>query len=167
MSEPEEIKKVIEQYEKMGDDLKKKFHEFYGLFEKTRRSTREKVSENVFVETLKEVIAITMSKAEMIEEWKQLQAKLDPDPNDKSKQLKRVLNAAFEDNLSPADKIKYRTKKGRGYRIFDYARDRAEELGIEPFGDEVKERLGEAYRATLSFPRRVSRKTAKKREKKS
>jgi len=154
MTTKDDIEEVMKQYEKMSDQQKAEFRRIYGFIERSKARKRRKVSQENFQNILKQVLEITRQKADLISKWKELQRELDPNPKDKKAQLKRILYAAFDDNLSAMEKMKYRKRRGRGYRIFDYAKDHAKELGVTPFTEEEMEILNEAYLATLSFPKR-------------
>ena len=154
MQTKDDIEEVMKQYEKMTDQQKTEFRKIYGLIERSKARKGRKIPKENFQSILKQVLEITLQKAELISKWKELQKKLDPNPKDKKAQLKRILYAAFDDNLSAMEKMKYRKRRGRGYRIFEYAQDHAKELGIQTLTEEDSELLNEAYMATLSFPRR-------------
>jgi len=166
MPTKDDIEEVMKQYEKMSDEQKAEFRKIYGFIERPKSRKRRKVSQENFRKILKQVLEITRQKAELISKWKELQRELDPNPKDKKAQLKRILYAAFDDNLSAMERMKYRKRRGRGYRIFDYAKDHAEEVGISPFTEQEMEILNEAYLATLSFPKRhkLSKKTRLRKE---
>ena len=154
MQTKDDIEEVMRQYEKMSDQQKTEFRRLYGFIERSKTRKRRKISKEDFQSFLKQVLEITRQKADLVSKWKELQKRLDPNPKDKKVQLKRILYAAFDDNLSAVEKMRYRKRRGRGYRIFEYAQDHAEELGIRAFAEEDMELLNEAYLATLSFPRR-------------
>jgi hypothetical protein len=148
------IEELMQYYEKMNDEQKAEFRRSYRLVERSDSRKRRDIPKDVFHEVLKDVLEITQKKVELISLWKELQKKLDPNRKHKKAQLKRVLYAAFDSNLSALEKVKYRRRRGRGYRIFEYARDHADELELKPISEEDIELLSEAYAATLSFPRR-------------
>jgi len=154
MPSKDDIEEVMKQYEKMSEEQKTEFRRIYGLTERSKARKRRNVPREDFNNFLKQVLEITRQKAELISKWKELQKKLDPNPKDKKAQLKRILYAAFDDNLSAVEKMNYRKRRGRGYKIFEYAQDHAEKLGIHPFTEEDMELLKEAYMAILSFPKR-------------
>jgi hypothetical protein len=154
MKVKDSIEELVKQYEKMDEEQKAEFRRSYRLVERSNSRKRRDVSKEDFENTLKEVLEITRKKVELISIWKELQRKLDPNPKHKKAQLKRVLYAAFDSNLSPLEKMKYRRRRGRGYRIFEYMQDHADELGLKPITEEEIEPLREAYAATLSFPKR-------------
>ncbi len=149
------IEELMQYYEKMNDEQKAEFRRSYRLVERSDGRKRRDIPKDVFHKVLKDVLEITRKKVELISLWKELQKKLDPNPKHRKAQLKRVLYAAFDSNLSALEKVKYRRRRGRGYRIFEYARDHADELELKPITEEEIELLSEAYAATLSFPRRL------------
>ncbi len=154
MKVKDSIEALLEQYEKMNEEQRAEFRRSYSLVERSNARKRKHISKEDFKNVLTEVLEITRKKVELISIWKELQKKLDLNPKDKKAQLKRVLSSVFDANLAALDRMKYRRRRGRGYRIFEYARDHADELGLTPFTEEEIEFLNEAYAATLSFPKR-------------
>jgi hypothetical protein len=149
-----DIEELMKKYEKMNEDQKAEFRRSYGLVQRSKAAKRRNISKEYFQNVFKEVLEITRQRIELISKWKELQKKLDPNPKDKKAQLKRILYAGFDANLSAVEKMRYHKRRGRGYRIFEYAKDHTNELGLGPFTEEDIELMNEAYMATLSFPKR-------------